>query len=33
MALLRTTAAWGAAAVGAVVWVQYGALSEPTSGN
>ena len=33
MALLRKTAAWGAAAVGAVVRVQYGALSESTSGN
>ena len=33
MALLRKTAAWGAAAVGAVATVQYGALSEPISGN
>ncbi len=33
VALLRKTAAWGAAAVGAVATVQYGALSEPISGN
>lgn len=33
MALLRKTAAWGAAAVGAVARVQYGALSEPIGGN
>jgi len=33
VALLRKTAAWEAAAVGAVATVQYGALSEPISGN
>ena len=33
MALLRKTAAWGAAAVGAVARVQYGDLSEPIGGN
>lgn len=33
MALLRKTAAWGAAAVGAVARVLYGALSEPIGGN